>query len=210
MLGCPGQGDQILPRSLNGIIEQMEKFSSSLNELSSRVEASHLTMAQERELGIQQRDQQLRGTTGPCVPLPLPSQWAGGQTVSALWAAPALQERLGLQQRDMEEERSRLQMVIGKMEARLSEQSRLLEQVGPPSAQARPVSQSLRSLPWPQDFPLRCPRPLQLSPSAHQRHIPLSFQPLEPVTVADACDIGRNALVYRCMSNSLCVFHMEE
>ncbi|XP_019601116.2 fas-binding factor 1 isoform X9 [Rhinolophus sinicus] len=87
-------------RSLNGVIEQMEKFSSSLNELSSRVEASHLTTAQERELGIRQQDKQLR----------------------------ALQERLGRQQRDTEEERSRLQEVIGKMEARLNEQSRLLEQ----------------------------------------------------------------------------------
>ncbi|XP_032472975.1 fas-binding factor 1 isoform X2 [Phocoena sinus] len=87
-------------RSLNGIIEQMEKFSSSLHELSSRVEASHLSTAQERELGIRQRDEQLR----------------------------ALQERLSRQQRDMEEERSRLQEVIGKMEARLGEQSRLLEQ----------------------------------------------------------------------------------
>ncbi|KAK7805286.1 hypothetical protein U0070_027125 [Myodes glareolus] len=87
-------------RSLNGIIEQMEKFSSSLNVLSSRVEASHLTTSQERELGIRQQDEQLR----------------------------ALQERLGWQQRDMEEERSRLQEVIGKMEVRLSEQSRLLEQ----------------------------------------------------------------------------------
>ncbi|XP_053517239.1 fas-binding factor 1 isoform X4 [Artibeus jamaicensis] len=87
-------------RSLNGVIEQMEKFSSSLNELSSRVEASHLTTAQEWELGIQQQDKQLR----------------------------ALQERLGHQQRDMEEERSRLQEVIAKMEARLNEQSRLLEQ----------------------------------------------------------------------------------
>ncbi|KAM6175786.1 fas-binding factor 1 [Erethizon dorsatum] len=87
-------------RSLNGIIEQMEKFSSSLNELASRVEASHLTTSQERELGIRQRDEQLR----------------------------VLQERLGRQQRDVEEERGRLQEVIGKMEARLSEQSRLLEQ----------------------------------------------------------------------------------
>ncbi|XP_028608756.1 fas-binding factor 1 [Grammomys surdaster] len=87
-------------RSLNGIIEQMEKFSSSLNTLSSRVEASHLTTSQERELGIRQQDEQLR----------------------------VLQERLGRQQRDMEEERSRLQEVIGKMEVRLSEQSRLLEQ----------------------------------------------------------------------------------
>ena len=34
------------PRSLNSIIEQMEKFSSSLHELSSRVEASHLSTSQ--------------------------------------------------------------------------------------------------------------------------------------------------------------------
>ncbi|XP_058531969.1 fas-binding factor 1 isoform X3 [Ochotona princeps] len=87
-------------RSLNGVIEQMEKFSSSLSELSSRVEASHLTASQEWELGARQRDEQLR----------------------------VLQERLGRQQRDMEEERSQLQAVIGKMEARLNEQSRLLEQ----------------------------------------------------------------------------------
>ncbi|XP_011803180.1 PREDICTED: fas-binding factor 1 [Colobus angolensis palliatus] len=87
-------------RSLNSIIHQMEEFSSSLQELSSRVEASHLTTSQERELGIRQRDEQLR----------------------------ALQERLGQQQRDMEEERSRQQEIIGKMEARLNEQSRLLEQ----------------------------------------------------------------------------------
>lgn len=64
---------------------------------------------------------------------PLRSRWEGGQTVSPCGLPPALQERLGRQQRDMEEERSRLQEVIGKMEARLSEQSRLLEQVGLPS-----------------------------------------------------------------------------
>ncbi|XP_065764651.1 fas-binding factor 1 isoform X6 [Muntiacus reevesi] len=87
-------------RSLNSIIEQMEKFSSSLHELSSRVEASHLSTSQERELGIRQQDKQLQ----------------------------ALQERLSRQERDMEEERSRLQQVMGKMEARLGEQSRLLEQ----------------------------------------------------------------------------------
>lgn len=40
----------------------MEKFSSSLSELSSRVEASHVTTAQEREQGIRRRDEQLRGT----------------------------------------------------------------------------------------------------------------------------------------------------
>ncbi|XP_036611992.1 fas-binding factor 1 isoform X2 [Trichosurus vulpecula] len=87
-------------RSLNGVIEQMEKFSCSLNELSSRVEATHLTNSQELEIGARQRDKQLQ----------------------------ALQERLTLQQRDMEDERNRLHEIIGKMEARLSEQSRLLEQ----------------------------------------------------------------------------------
>ncbi|XP_043861394.1 fas-binding factor 1 [Dromiciops gliroides] len=87
-------------RSLNGVIEQMEKFSCSLNELSSRVEATHLTNSQELEIGARQRDKQLQ----------------------------ALQERLTLQQRDMEDERNRLHEIIGKMEARLNEQSRLLEQ----------------------------------------------------------------------------------
>ncbi|XP_068932447.1 fas-binding factor 1 isoform X2 [Petaurus breviceps papuanus] len=87
-------------RSLNGVIEQMEKFSCSLNELSSRVEATHLTNSQEIEIGARQRDKQLQ----------------------------ALQERLTLQQRDMEDERNRLHEIIGKMEARLNEQSRLLEQ----------------------------------------------------------------------------------
>lgn len=40
-----------------------------------------------------------------------------------------LEDRLIRQQRDMEEERNRLQEVISKMEARLNEQTRLLEQV---------------------------------------------------------------------------------
>lgn len=50
-----------MPRSLNGVIEQMEMFSSSLQELTSRVEATHVTATQERELGVRQRDEQLRG-----------------------------------------------------------------------------------------------------------------------------------------------------
>lgn len=68
-------------RSLNGVIEQMEKFSSSLNELSSRVEASHLTTAQERELGIRQQDKQLRGTVWAVSLLPATSggRWAGSE-----------------------------------------------------------------------------------------------------------------------------------
>ncbi|NXO59593.1 FBF1 factor, partial [Aramus guarauna] len=87
-------------RSLNGVIEQMEKFSSNLHDLSHKVEATHHTTSQELAMGAQQRDKQLK----------------------------VLQDRLSQQQRDMEEERSRLQEVIAKMEARLGEQTRLLEQ----------------------------------------------------------------------------------
>ncbi|NWI33896.1 FBF1 factor, partial [Sula dactylatra] len=87
-------------RSLNGVIEQMEKFSSDLHDLSHKVEATHHTTSQELAMGARQRDRQLK----------------------------VLQDRLLQQQRDMEEERSRLQEVIAKMEARLGEQTRLLEQ----------------------------------------------------------------------------------
>ncbi|XP_054702868.1 fas-binding factor 1 isoform X9 [Grus americana] len=87
-------------RSLNGVIEQMEKFSSNLHDLSHKVEATHHTTSQELAMGARQRDKQLK----------------------------VLQDRLSQQQRDMEEERSRLQEVIAKMEARLGEQTRLLEQ----------------------------------------------------------------------------------
>ncbi|XP_075297080.1 fas-binding factor 1 isoform X2 [Opisthocomus hoazin] len=87
-------------RSLNGIIEQMEKFSSDLHDLSHKVEARHHTTSQELAMGARQQDKQLK----------------------------VLQDRLSQQQRDMEEERSRLQEVIAKMEARLCEQTRLLEQ----------------------------------------------------------------------------------
>ncbi|NXK51943.1 FBF1 factor, partial [Chauna torquata] len=87
-------------RSLNGVIEQMEKFSSDLHSLSHKVEATHHTTSQELAMGARQRDEQLK----------------------------VLQDRLSQQQRDMEEERSRLQEVIAKMEARLGEQTRLLEQ----------------------------------------------------------------------------------
>ncbi|XP_007437290.1 fas-binding factor 1 isoform X1 [Python bivittatus] len=87
-------------RSLNGIIDQMEKFSSNLNDLATKVEATHHTTHQGLEMGARQRDEQLR----------------------------VLQDRLNRQQRDMEDERGRLQEVISKMEARLNEQTRLLEQ----------------------------------------------------------------------------------
>ncbi|XP_053935197.1 LOW QUALITY PROTEIN: fas-binding factor 1 homolog [Cuculus canorus] len=87
-------------RSLNGVIEQMEKFSSHLHNLSHKVEAMHHSTSQELALGAWHRDQQLK----------------------------VLQDRLSQQQRDMEEELSQLQEVIARMETRLSEQTRLLEQ----------------------------------------------------------------------------------
>ncbi|NXP05153.1 FBF1 factor, partial [Thinocorus orbignyianus] len=87
-------------RSLNGVIEQMEKFSSDLHDLSHKVEATHHSTSQELAMGAQQRDKQLK----------------------------VVQDRLLQQQRDMEEERNRLQEVVAKMEARLGEQTRLLEQ----------------------------------------------------------------------------------
>ncbi|XP_040185903.1 fas-binding factor 1 isoform X2 [Rana temporaria] len=87
-------------RSLNGVIEQMEAFSHKLSDLSVRVENTQMTTSQEIELGARQREGQLR----------------------------ALQERLTRQQKDMEEERNSLRMIITNMETRLSEQSRQLEQ----------------------------------------------------------------------------------
>ncbi|XP_018427960.1 PREDICTED: fas-binding factor 1 [Nanorana parkeri] len=87
-------------RSLNGVIEQMEAFSHKLSDLSVRVENTQMNTSQEMELGARQREGQLR----------------------------ALQERLTRQQKDMEEERNSLRMIITNMETRLSEQSRLLEQ----------------------------------------------------------------------------------
>uniref|UniRef100_A0A8B9J0Y1 Fas binding factor 1 n=1 Tax=Amazona collaria TaxID=241587 RepID=A0A8B9J0Y1_9PSIT len=78
-------------RSLNGIIEQMEKFSCDLHDLSHKVESMHQITSQEL---AQQWDKQLK----------------------------VLEDRLSQQQRDMEEERSRFQEVITRMESRLSEQ----------------------------------------------------------------------------------------
>ena len=50
-----------LHRSLNGIIEQMEKFSSDLHDLSHKVEARHHTTSQELAMGARQQDKQLKG-----------------------------------------------------------------------------------------------------------------------------------------------------
>ncbi|XP_072339107.1 fas-binding factor 1 homolog isoform X2 [Scyliorhinus torazame] len=86
-------------RSLNNIIEQMGAFSVKLNDLSYKVESTHQNTSHEMELNARQRDEQQR----------------------------AQQDRLMRQQRDLEEERARLQDVVTKMEIRLNEQTRLLE-----------------------------------------------------------------------------------
>ncbi|NWR66358.1 FBF1 factor, partial [Bucorvus abyssinicus] len=80
-------------RSLNSVIEQMEKFSINMHELSHKIEATHHTASQELVMEAQQRDKYLK----------------------------VFQDRLSQQQRQ-------LQDVITKMEARLDEQTWLLEQ----------------------------------------------------------------------------------
>lgn len=50
-------------RSLTGVIEQMEQFSSRLGDLSSRVESTHEHTAQGLEQGARHRDEQLRSTS---------------------------------------------------------------------------------------------------------------------------------------------------
>uniref|UniRef100_A0A1A7XBT9 Fas (TNFRSF6) binding factor 1 n=1 Tax=Iconisemion striatum TaxID=60296 RepID=A0A1A7XBT9_9TELE len=86
-------------RSLTGVIEQMEQFSSRLGELSSRVESSHEHTAQGLEQGTRHRDEQLR----------------------------TMQDRLAQQQKATAEERTYLKDIISRMDAQLSEQQRQLE-----------------------------------------------------------------------------------
>ncbi|KAM6300451.1 fas-binding factor 1 [Aegotheles albertisi] len=87
-------------RSLNSVIEQIEKCSSDLHNLSQKMEAMHHSTSQELAMEAQQRDRQLK----------------------------EVHNTLLQQQRDMKEERSRFQEAVAKMEARLGEQTRLLEQ----------------------------------------------------------------------------------
>ncbi|XP_028267026.1 fas-binding factor 1 homolog isoform X2 [Parambassis ranga] len=86
-------------RSLTGVIEQMEQFSSQLGELSSRVESTHEHTAQGLEQGARHRDEQLR----------------------------TMQERLMQQQKAMAEERAYLKEIISRMDTQLNEQQRQLE-----------------------------------------------------------------------------------
>ncbi|KAK5856518.1 hypothetical protein PBY51_008107 [Eleginops maclovinus] len=86
-------------RSLTGVIEQMEQFSSRLGDLSSRVESTHEHTAQGLEQGARHRDEQLR----------------------------MMQERLAQQQKAMAEERTYLKDIISRMDTQLNEQQRQLE-----------------------------------------------------------------------------------
>ncbi|XP_029946413.1 fas-binding factor 1 homolog [Salarias fasciatus] len=86
-------------RSLAGVIEQMEQFSSQLGELSSRVESTHEHTAHGLEQGARHRDEQLR----------------------------TMQDRLAQQQKAMADERAYLKEIISRMDTQLSEQQRQLE-----------------------------------------------------------------------------------
>ncbi|XP_034567093.1 fas-binding factor 1 homolog isoform X2 [Notolabrus celidotus] len=86
-------------RSLTGVIEQMEHFSSRLGDLSSRVESTHEHTSQCLEKGARHRDEQLR----------------------------MMQDRLSQKQKSMEEERAYLKEIISRMDTQLNEQQRQLE-----------------------------------------------------------------------------------
>ncbi|XP_068569028.1 fas-binding factor 1 homolog isoform X4 [Cebidichthys violaceus] len=86
-------------RSLAAVIEQMERFSSRLGDLSSRVESTHEHTAHGLEQGARHRDEQLR----------------------------MMQDRLAQQQKAMVEERAYLKEIISRMDTQLNEQQRQLE-----------------------------------------------------------------------------------
>ncbi|MEQ2215529.1 hypothetical protein XENOCAPTIV_002223 [Xenoophorus captivus] len=124
-----------LYRSLTGVIEQMEQFSSRLGELSSRVESSHEHTAHGLEQGARHRDEQLRSTHSyihmesskkirtknyECDHLALPS-------CSHLSPNPVMQDHLAQQQKAMAEERACLKEIISRMDTQITEQQRQLE-----------------------------------------------------------------------------------
>ncbi|XP_072225142.1 fas-binding factor 1 homolog isoform X2 [Leuresthes tenuis] len=106
-------------RSLAGVIEQMEQFSSRLGELSSRVESTHENTAHGLEQGARHRDEQLR----------------------------VMQDRLAQQQKATAEERAYLKDIISRMDTQLSEQQRQLEKerwkVTAEQAKAESIQRSL-------------------------------------------------------------------
>ncbi|XP_074685945.1 fas-binding factor 1 homolog isoform X5 [Strix aluco] len=87
-------------RTLNGVMDRMEKFFSDLRDFLQKMEATQQSTSRELAMGAQTQEKQLK----------------------------VLQDSLLQQQRDAEEERRRFQAVVAKMEARLDEQTRLLEQ----------------------------------------------------------------------------------
>uniref|UniRef100_A0A8D0F029 Fas-binding factor 1 C-terminal domain-containing protein n=1 Tax=Strix occidentalis caurina TaxID=311401 RepID=A0A8D0F029_STROC len=86
--------------TLNGVMDRMEKFFSDLRDFLQKMEATQQSTSRELAMGAQTQEKQLK----------------------------VLQDSLLQQQRDAEEERRRFQAVVAKMEARLDEQTRLLEQ----------------------------------------------------------------------------------
>ncbi|XP_074682142.1 fas-binding factor 1 homolog isoform X2 [Strix aluco] len=105
-------------RTLNGVIERMEKFFSDLCDVLHRVEAMHHSTSRELAVGVQKQEKQLE----------------------------VLQDSLWQQQKDAEEERRRFQEVVAKLEARLGEQTRLLEQERQRALAERSRAESLQHL----------------------------------------------------------------
>ncbi|XP_074778504.1 fas-binding factor 1 [Athene noctua] len=87
-------------RTLNGAMDLMEKLSSSLRDIIQKVEATQQMAFQELAMRAQIQENQLK----------------------------VLQDRLSQQQKEAEEDRRRLQEAVAKLETRLDEQTRLLEQ----------------------------------------------------------------------------------
>ncbi|XP_026717078.1 fas-binding factor 1 [Athene cunicularia] len=87
-------------RTLNGAMDLMEKLSSKLHDMVQKVEATQQMAFQDLATRAQIEENQLK----------------------------VLEDRLSLQQKEAKENRCRLQEAVAKLEARLDEQTRLLEQ----------------------------------------------------------------------------------
>ncbi|XP_074774207.1 fas-binding factor 1 homolog [Athene noctua] len=87
-------------RTLNGVVDQMEKFCGTLRDVLRKVEATQQTTSQELAMGTQKQEKCLQ----------------------------ELQDSLCQQQREAEEDGCRFREMVAKLEARLDEQTRLLEE----------------------------------------------------------------------------------
>ncbi|KAF3846639.1 hypothetical protein F7725_003717 [Dissostichus mawsoni] len=118
-------------RSLTGVIEQMEQFSSRLGDLSSRWRAHMNTRrrAWSRGHGTETSSFEVHHTHKMCTLCSNRSKHKLANSI--LWSVShaMMQERLAQQQRAMAEERTYLKEIISRMDSQLNEQQRQLEKV---------------------------------------------------------------------------------